>query len=361
MTEISFRETSHRLSGGSGRRTSATAEQLSAGRARIAEASSALLDEQRLLDEEELSELSALPDELVGALASLAHQVRIDRCGPEVFVEGIVSAKTGACSEDCQFCSQSARYPTTVKATPFLRDDEVLRAAEEAAAMGASEFCLVLALRGPDERTMTRLEHVVPLVRDRTGLRVALSAGILNQEQANRLALCGVYRYNHNLETARSNFAAICSTHKFDDRLATCRLARAAGMELCSGALLGIGESDHQRIELLMQLRDIEPDEVPINFLNPRPGTPLATASIVGAWAAIRWIALFRLALPSVTLRYGGGREVTLRELQAMGLTSGVNALIIGNYLTTLGRPATEDLAMLEDLAMSISHVSAAI
>lgn len=339
----------------------ATREQLAAGRALIAAAGEALLAECRLLEESELWELANVPDELVGAMASLAHQVRLDRSGPGVSVEGILSAKTGACPEDCHFCSQSARYPTTVKATPFLEDDEVFRAADEAAAMGAGEFCLVLAIRGPDERTMARLEHIVPAVAARTGLRIALSAGILSEPQAERLAACGVFRYNHNLETSRSNFANIVSTHTFEDRIQTCTFARAAGMEVCSGALLGTGESDRQRIELLIALREVDPAEVPINFLNPRPGTPLGDARLLGAWEAIRWIALFRLALPSVTLRYGGGREVTLRDLQAMGLTAGVNALIIGNYLTTLGRSPEEDVRMLADLAMPIAGLNGVI
>jgi biotin synthase len=341
--------------------TKAAPEQLAAARAILGGASVALLDVRRDLDEAELTQLAILPDEMVGALASLAHQVRLDRCGPEVSVEGILSVKTGACPEDCHFCSQSARYPTTVKATPFLNDDEVFRAADEAAAMGAGEFCMVLAVRGPDERTMVRLEHIVPAVAEHSGLRVAVSAGVLTEDQAFRLAECGVHRYNHNLETSRSNFTNIVTTHTFDDRVATCNFARAAGMELCSGALLGTGESTEQRIELLMQLREIDPTEVPVNFLNPRPGTPLGSERLLGAWEAIRWIALFRLALPSVTLRYGGGREVTLRDLQAMGLTSGVNALIIGNYLTTLGRSPSEDVRMLEDLSMPIQSLSAVI
>jgi biotin synthase len=339
----------------------ASREVLAAGRRVLSAASDALLDERRLLTEDELVELAALPDGLVGAMAALAHQVRLDRCGPEVSVEGIVSAKTGACPEDCHFCSQSASYPTTVKATPFLSDDEIFRAADEARAAGAAEFCLVLAVRGPDERTMQRLEHIVPAVAAHSGLRIALSAGILSAAQATRLAESGVYRYNHNLETARSNMSSILSTHSFDDRVATCKFVREAGMELCCGALIGMGESDLQRVELLMQLRDLDPVEVPINFLNPRPGTPLESEHVLGAWEAIRWIALFRLALPSVTLRYGGGREITLRELQAMGLTSGVNALIIGNYLTTLGRSPEEDVQMLEDLAMPMQAIGAMI
>ena len=327
-------------------------------RSRLSAAEQVLLDEGRLLTEAELTDLAVLPDRWVTSLAALAHQVRLVRCGPEVEVEGILSAKTGGCPEDCHFCSQSSRFDSPVKATPFLDTEEVLRAAEETRASGASEFCLVLAIRGPDERTMTRLIELVPLVKERTGLNVAVSAGILSDEQARRLADAGVHRYNHNLETARSYFPQVVTTHTWDERKDTCALVRAHGMELCCGALIGMGETDAQRVELIVQLQEVGATEVPLNFLNPRPGTPLGDHRPLDAWEAIRWIALFRLGLPGVILRYAGGREVTLRELQSMGMTAGINALIVGNYLTTLGRSADEDLAMLADLRMPVGALS---
>jgi biotin synthase len=330
-------------------------------RARVAAAGRALLDEHRHLTQEELCGLAVVPDESVMALASLAHEVRLAWCGPNVEVEGILSAKTGGCPEDCHFCAQSSRFDGPVKATAFLDTDEVLAAAAEVAAVGATEFCLVLAVRGPDERILGRILDLVPLVRDRTGLNVAVSAGILSDDQARRLAEGGVHRYNHNLETARSFFARVVTSHSWEQRAETCRLVRRHGMELCCGALVGMGESAAQRIELLLQLRDLDPTEVPVNFLNPRPGTPLGERPLVGAWEAIRWIALFRLALPGVILRYAGGREVTLRELQAMGMTAGINALIVGNYLTTLGRSADQDLEMLADLGMPIGALTGAL
>jgi biotin synthase len=321
----------------------------------------ALLEERRQLTAGELAELALVPDTSVPTLASLAHEVRMAWCGPEVEVEGILSAKTGGCPEDCHFCSQSSAFDTPVKATPFLDTDEVLAAARETAALGASEFCIVLAVKGPDERTMQRILELVPLVRDDTGLNVAVSAGILTDEQARRLAEGGVHRYNHNLETARSFFGKVVTTHSWDERATTCELVRRYGMELCCGALLGMGETVEQRLELLAELRAVEPAEVPLNFLNPRPGTPFGDRPVVQPLEAIRWIALFRLALPSVILRYAGGREVTLRDLQAMGMTSGINALIVGNYLTTLGRTPDEDLQMLDDLRMPIGVLSKVI
>jgi biotin synthase len=324
----------------------------------LADASVALLDERRLLEAEEIAALATVPDESVTALAALAHEVRLSWCGPEVEVEGIVSAKTGGCPEDCHFCSQSSAFETPVKATAFLDIDEVLRAARETAAVGASEFCIVLAVRGPDERTLRRILELVPLVREATGLNVAVSAGILDDDQARRLAEGGVHRYNHNVETARSFFGRVVTTHTWEERAATCALVREHGMELCCGALLGMGESDAQRVELALQLRALDPAEVPLNFLNPRPGTPLGGRAVLGAWDAIRWIAIFRLAMPAVILRYAGGREVTLRDLQAMGMTAGVNALIVGNYLTTLGRAPADDLRMLEDLRMPVGALT---
>ena len=320
-----------------------------------------LLTDRQRLDAAELAALAALPDEDIPALAALAHEVRLEWCGDTVEVEGILSAKTGGCPEDCHFCAQSSRFDTPVLATPFLDTEEVLAAAKETAALGATEFCLVLAVRGPDERTLTRILDLVPLIHDQTGLNVAVSAGILTDEQAARLAAGGVHRYNHNLETARSFFPSIVTTHTWEERWDTCRMVQGAGMELCCGVLLGMGETDEQRLELLGQLGELQPAEVPLNFLDPRPGTPLMIRRPVSAMEAIRWIALFRLGLPDVILRYAGGREITLGDLQAMGMTAGINALIVGNYLTTLGRAPSEDLEMLEDLRMPIGALSKVI
>jgi biotin synthase len=330
-------------------------------RAVLRHAEEVLLDEKRYLTGSELATLVELNPATTPALAALAHEVRLAWCGPTVEIEGILSAKTGGCPEDCHFCSQSSRFDTPVKATPFLDTEEVITAAKETAALGASEFCIVLAVRGPDERTMDRILELVPLVKESTGLNVAVSAGILDESQAKRLADGGVHRYNHNLETSRSFFPEVVTTHTYDERRATCELVAKYDMELCCGVLLGMGENDQQRLELLVDLQDLNPAEVPLNFLNPRPGTPFEHRPIMSAREAIRWIALFRLALPETILRFAGGREVTLRELQVLGMTAGINALIVGNYLTTLGRSAQEDLTMLDDLEMPIGALSVAL
>ena len=324
-------------------------------------AGDALLDERRQLTMDELAELSRVGDDAVPSLAALAHEVRLSWAGPTIDIEGILSVKTGGCPEDCHFCSQSARFDTPVKAVPFLDRDEVVAAARETAALGASGFCIVLAVKGPDETAMTRILDLVPVIRDEVGINVNVSAGTLTSEQARRFADGGVHRYNHNLETARSFFPEVVTTHTWEERHDTCMLVREHGMELCCGVLLGMGESRNQRLELLDQVRQVEPHEVPINFLNPRPGTPLQVRRPLSALEALRWIAVFRLGLPSVILRYAGGREITLGDLQSMGMTSGINALIVGNYLTTLGRTPEDDLSMLEDLQMPIGVLSSAI
>jgi biotin synthase len=327
----------------------------------ISDARTALLEDERDLKLEELAALAELPDDHVPSLAALAHEVRLARNGSTVEVEGILSAKTGGCPEDCSFCSQSSKFDSPVRPTPILDLDEILAAARETAELGASEFCIVAALRGPDQRMIDQVIAATALINRETSLNVAASLGILTRTQAKQLRAGNVHRYNHNLETARSFFPQIVSTHTWEERFETCLMVREEGMELCCGALLGMGETNEQRIELLGQLREVDPAEVPLNFLNPRPGTPLAENELVEPLEAIRWIALFRLALPEVILRYAGGREVTLGELQALGMTAGINALIVGNYLTTLGRRPQQDIEMLRDLRMPIGALSKVI
>ena len=279
-------------------------------------AADALLDASRQLTPAELAVLAALPPTSVPALAALAHEVRLAWCGPEVEVEGILSAKTGGCPEDCHFCSQSAQLRVTGEGDAVPRRRRARRAPPRRRRGSARrEFCIVLAVRGPDRaRDATSSSMLVPLVRERTGLNVAVQRGHPRpRDQAGGSADGGVHRYNHNLETARSFFPEIVTTHTWDERFDTCALVRDVGMELCCGVLLGMGESVAQRLELLGQLREVEPAEVPINFLNPRPGTPLGDRA---AGRAARRDSLDRAVpprrCPAVILRYAGGREVTL-------------------------------------------------
>jgi biotin synthase len=312
------------------------------------------------LAREDALRIAELPADRVPELCAFAHRVRLAHCGPEVSVESIVSAKTGGCSEDCAFCSQSARFPTPVRAA-WLDVDGMVEAARRSQAAGATEFCIVVAVRGPDERLLERTLEATAAIKRETKMQVACSLGLLDDGQARRLAEGGIDRYNHNLEAARSFFPEICTSHSFDDRYETCLRARAAGMELCSGGVVGMGETWEQRVELAYDLASLDPDEVPLNFLNPRPGTPLEAQTLVDPRDALRAVGAFRLAMPRTILRYAGGREITLGDLDTQGLLGGINAVIVGNYLTTLGRPAAEDLATLAELRMPIKALSATL
>src|SRR5207247_2813644 len=209
--------------------------------------------------------------------------------------------------------------------------------------------------RGPRARLLDKVSTAVTAVREETGLEVACSLGLLEPAQAERLAAAGVRRYNHNLEAPRAVFASICTTHSYDDRVATAQLAIDAGMELCCGGILGMGETLGQRVDFAFELAELEPCEVPINLLDPRPGTPLGDRDTLSPREALQAIALFRLILPDAWLRLAGGRERVLGELQGMGLVAGANALIVGNYLTTVGRSPEEDHALLEALGMPVA------
>lgn len=321
----------------------------------LSAAREALLVQKRRLTRQEATAVAELPlDELPG-LVALAHEVRLAWMGAEVELESLINAKSGGCPEDCAFCSQSARFDTGVERYAFLDRQQVLEAARATAAEGASQFCIVIAVRGPDERMLEEVIASVREVRQETGLEVAVSLGLLEDGQAERLAEAGVRRYNHNLEAPREVFPRICSTHTYEDRVETCDRAKAAGMELCCGGIIGMGETLQQRVDFAFELAELAPVEVPLNFLDARPGTPLADQEPLSAREALQAIALFRLILPDAWIRLAGGREKILGELQAMGMYAGANALIVGNYLTTLGRTPAEDRSMLEALGMPVS------
>lgn len=320
----------------------------------LATAARALLHERRPLTRAEVDAVAALPLDDLPDLVALAHKVRVAYMGTAVELESLLNAKSGACPEDCAFCSQSSRYSTDVDVYPLLQVDEVLDAARATRAAGATQFCIVVAVRGPSERMLGRVIEAVEAVHDETGLEVACSLGLLTKEQAERLAASGVKRYNHNLEAPRAVFPSIVSTHTYDDRVETARLAIDAGMELCCGGILGMGETLSQRVDFAFELAELDPCEVPINFLLPT-GTPLGEERRITAREAIQAIALFRLVMPSAWLRLAGGREFVLGELQSMGLLAGANALIVGNYLTSSGRPPEEDHALLEALGMPVA------
>lgn len=313
------------------------------------------------LSKEEILQVLQLPDENLQDLLALAHEVRLAWCGEEVEVEGIVSLKTGGCPEDCHFCSQSGLFESPVRAA-WLDIPGLVEAAKQTAKTGATEFCIVAAVKGPDENLMSQMEKAIAAIQAEVDIHVAASVGILTQEQVDRLAAAGIHRYNHNLETAKSFFPSVVTTHTWESRRETLRMIKEAGIEVCSGGILGMGESLEQRAEFAADLQELQPEEVPMNFLDPRPGTPFADYEVMEASDALRAIGAFRLALPKTILRFAGGRELTLGDLGAeQGLQGGINAIIVGNYLTTLGRPQEQDLDMMGKLRLPIKALNATV
>ena len=313
------------------------------------------------VSKEEILQVLQLPDDNLQDLLALAHEVRLAWCGEEVEVEGIVSLKTGGCPEDCHFCSQSGLFESPVRAA-WLDIPGLVEAAKQTAKTGATEFCIVAAVKGPDENLMSQMEKAIAAIQAEVDIHVAASVGILTQEQVDRLAAAGIHRYNHNLETAKSFFPSVVTTHTWESRRETLRMIKEAGIEVCSGGILGMGESLEQRAEFAADLQELQPEEVPMNFLDPRPGTPFADYEVMEASDALRAIGAFRLALPKTILRFAGGRELTLGDLGAeQGLQGGINAIIVGNYLTTLGRPQEQDLDMMGKLRLPIKALNSTV
>jgi biotin synthase len=327
----------------------------------LTEAREQVLERGEGLTQDQVLTVLQLPDDRLDELLELAHDVRMRWCGPEVEVEGIISLKTGGCPEDCHFCSQSGLFASPVRSA-WLDIPSLVEAAKQTAKSGATEFCIVAAVRGPDERLLAQVAAGIEAIRNEVDIQIACSLGMLTQEQVERLSAMGVHRYNHNLETAKSFFPEVVTTHSWEERWETLSMVRDAGMEVCCGGILGMGETLEQRAEFAANLAELDPHEVPLNFLNPRPGTPFGDLDVLPASEALKAVAAFRLALPRTMLRFAGGREITLGDLGAkQGILGGINAVIVGNYLTTLGRPAEADLELLDDLQMPIKALNATI
>src|SRR5258705_4756876 len=245
------------------------------------------------LNQDQTLQVLQLPDDRLDELLALAHEVRMAWCGPDVEVEGIISLKTGGFPEDCHFCSQSGLFASTVRSA-WLDIPSLVEAAKQTAKTGATEFCIVAAVRGPDERLLAQVAAGIEAIRNEVDIQIACSLGMLSEEQVERLSAMGVHRYNHNLETARSFFTNVVTTHTWEERWDTLRMVREAGMEVCSGGIVGMGETDEQRAEFAVQLAELDPDEVPMNFLIPQPGTPYEAYEVIEGKDALRIVAAFR-------------------------------------------------------------------
>lgn len=283
-----------------------------------------------------------------------ATRIREHFVGRAVRCCSIVSAKTGRCSEDCGFCSQSAHFKTHVQGLAVLEAEQVLEAARQAAAGGANSFGIVNSGYGPTDAEVERWGAVVAEVRKMGHTRACASLGIVNQQQAHRLAELGVQRYNHNLQTSRRHFPNIIQTHSYDERLQTLHHLKAAGISVCSGALFGMGETWEDRLDLAFELREMGIDVVPINFLIPIDGTPLQGSDPLEPMECLKIIAIYRHILPKQEIKICGGRERNLRDLQSWIFYAGADSFLIGNYLTTYGRSPEEDRRMVRDLGLML-------
>jgi len=299
---------------------------------------------------EEAEKLLATND--IAMLAYCANTITRTFNGDMVDVETLVNAKSGRCPEDCSFCAQSSFYDTGIKKYPLLSKEELFERAKEAQESGATSFCLVCAYRDPPEKDFQHICEAIKEIKSKVEIEVNVSLGFMTLSRARELKKLGVKRYNHNLEAAESYFEKICNTHKFSDRLNTAKIVKEAGLQLCSGGILGMGESARQRIELAFSLASLNPDEVPVNILLGRKGTPLAAIEPLQPLDAIRTIAVWRFIMPKTILKIAGGREVHLKENDRLALKAGANGIITGGYLTTGGNEANRDITMIREIGL---------
>lgn len=307
------------------------------------------------LSTEEATELSAVSGTDVFALFLAASRVKEHFLGSGIDLCSIISAKSGRCPENCAFCAQSAHHSTDAPVYPLVDEDRIVAGAKEAEAAGSHCYGIVTSgttiSKGEE---LDRICRAVRRIRESTAIAPSCSLGIIDHETAVTLREAGVATYHHNLETARSFFPNICTTHDYEDDVETVRVAKQAGLTVCCGGIFGLGETAAQRIELAMTLRDLEVDSVPLNFLNPIEGTRLAGSSLITPLECLKTIALFRLILPEKKIAVCGGRERNLRDLQSWIFFAGASGTMVGNYLTTTGRPAEQDWQMFKDLELTI-------
>jgi len=282
-------------------------------------------------------------------LLGWADAIRKHYRGTKVEICAITNARAGLCSEDCRFCAQAARYRCSTLEYSFLAAEELLSRARKVWDCGIKCFSLVVSGRSPGEDFDRVLEVLYRLRQEFPRLRLCASLGIITPAQARSLKEVGLHRYHHNLETAASFFPEICTTHRYTDRVATIRVAQEAGLQICAGGIIGLGESLRQRVELVFELQSLGVTSVPVNILHPIPGTPLAGQPPLPPLEILRTLAVFRFVLPAAVIRYAGGREHNLRDTQALGLVGGVDGLITGDYLTTRGQEVSRDFGLLRD------------
>ncbi|MFZ5969382.1 MAG: biotin synthase BioB [Bacillota bacterium] len=299
---------------------------------------------------DEALRIMAIDEQDSGSLEALyeaANEIRKQVVGNKVDLCTIMNAKSGKCSEDCKYCAQSGHYHTGVEEYDLLNYDKVLERALEMEKEGAHRFSLVTSGRGVDGEEFQKLVELYRRLRKDTNLKICASHGIISYEQALRLKEAGVSMYHHNVETSSSYYGEICSTHSYQDRIDTIKNLHKAGLEICSGGIIGMGETVEDRVKMAFEIRDLDIKSVPINILNPIKGTPLGELQPLSPVEALKTMALYRFVIPDCYIRYAGGRML-LGELQKIGFKAGVNAALVGNYLTTIGSKIADDIELLK-------------
>lgn len=304
------------------------------------------------ITEGEANQLISVSESSLQFLSEAANELTRKFCGNIIDVEALINAKKGKCQEDCSFCSQSAFFKTGIDTYQLLPLDIIVENAAAAKRDGVKSFCLVCAWRGPTEKDFVQICHIISEINNKVGIEVNCSLGFINKDMAARLKKLGVKRYNHNLEAPKSFFSKICTTHSYDDRINTNLIVKDAGLELCCGGIIGMGETRKQRLELGLDLSRLEPEECPINLLVPQKGTPLELQLGLSMSEILRTIAVFRFLMPKTILKIAGGREVYLKNEQEKALLGGANGIITGGYLTIGGNFAAQDFEMISNMGL---------
>jgi biotin synthase len=316
---------------------------------KIIEMTENILRDRDAMSYEDACELARLPEDETIDLLFFAHTIKKSYEKNELILCSIVNAKSGFCTEDCAFCAQSSHHRTGIKTYDLLTESEIIEKALQSKKDGATRYSMVTSGLMLTEKELDTVCRAAEAITAQTGLTVCGSLGVLTEARARRLREAGISVYHHNLETSRSFFPQVCTTHDYDDDIETVRLAKASGMKACSGGILGLGETWEQRVEMAFTLKELDVDGIPMNFLNPIPGTKMEGRPLLAPMEALKCIALYRFINPDKNILICGGREVTLRDFQSWIMLAGANGFMIGNYLTTQGRTIKTDMEMLKD------------
>ncbi len=301
----------------------------------------------------EAQALTVIEGEDLYDLFYAANRLRREFRGSGVSFCSVINARSGRCPMDCAFCSQSGKHGTNVEEYPLVGKEKVLAAALDMRSLGANSFGIVTSGLRLSEEEFGRVVEMLSAMLEQ-GVTPCASLGMIDKSRADKLKSAGVHRYHHNLETAGSFYPSVCTTQKYERKLETIRVAKAAGLKVCSGGIFGLGESWEQRIELAITLRELDVDAVPLNFLTPVKGTPMGKRPLLPALEALKIVSIYKFLLPQVEIKICGGRELIMGDLQPLMYLAGADGAMIGNYLTTKGRPAEEDLEMVEKLGLRV-------